>query len=666
MKQAALTAIVIFALVSSLAAGLQAIEITEAGSKVITVPDDYSLIQSAIDNAASGDTIFVKNGVYLESAVVNKSVNLVGEDKQLTIIDGNNLGPALLISAQNVNITGFAVKNAQTPISYSSNRLAAIHLLNANNCRIYDNSMYDSGKGVWLVNSHSNTVSNNYMHSNNYGVLIQESNSNLIVDNSVVDGGIGIFLETSKENTLKNNDMSNNQFNFGVSGTTASQYLNYIDSSNMVDNKKVYYLINQSNIDINPESFPDLGSLTVVNCTNIQVQNLTITNTRGIHIVNTPNVWVVNNTISNTNGGIWVQFSPNSFIADNMLTDNIEWAVQVDGSENTLVVNNTILAVHLTRRHNEHGIWIFNSSRSIIAENCIVEYSDEDKENFGICLQMANFCKIFNNQIVNSSHSGGLTFEQSSNNIAQSNKVAMGIQLFYSNSAINIGSNSINNTLWANTLTAKSVQTGIRVSSSGNKIIGNNITGFWQAIKLSGTSDNIITENTIRSKNQIVYIVGDTINNLFYRNNFEKPTLVDNLIGMLGNFWDNGTVGNFWGDYTGDDLNGDGIGDVPYVVYDNVVDNFPLTNKVTPRTPPSLSWKNVTQPQPTQTPAPTQSPSSSPAFSPTQQLTLSPTLTPTPAMPAIHVDDYSLVIALVILAILAVVVGLLIYFKKRC
>ncbi|OQA47065.1 MAG: Periplasmic copper-binding protein (NosD) [Bacteroidetes bacterium ADurb.Bin302] len=664
MKQVVLTTIIIFALLCSLVAGLQLLSLTEA-SKVITVPNDYSTIQLAIDKAASEDTIFVKNGIYLENVVVNKSVNLIGEDKQLTIIDGNNLGPALIISAQNVNVTGFAVKNAPTLPSYSRNRLAAIHLLNAHNCSIYYNTLYDSGKGIWIVNSHNNTVSNNYMYSNNYGILIQESSGNLIVNNCVTDGWVGIFLDVSKENTLQSNSMLNNHFNFGVSGLTVSHYLNYVDSSNMVGTKKVYYLINQSNIDINPISFPDLGSLIVVNCTNVQIKNLTITNTRGIHIVNAPNVWVVNNTISNTNGGIWIQFSPNSFIADNILSDISEWAIQIDGSENTIVVNNTILAVNLTRRHNEHGIWILNSSWSIIAENNIVEYSKEDAENFGICIQLSNFCQIFNNQIINCSHSGGLTFEQSSNNIAQANNIAMGNQFFYSSPAINIGSNSNNNTLWANILTAESVQTGIRIASSSNQIIGNNITGFWQALKLSGISDNLITENTLRSKNQIFYIVGDTINNLIYRNNFEKPTLVDDLIGMSCNFWDNGTVGNYWGDYTGDDLNGDGIGDIPYVVHNNVVDNYPLINKVTPTTPSPLSWKNITQPQPTQMPT-IPSPSPSPAISPVKQPTLNPALTPpTSIIPEDYVKDYSLVIVIIILAILTAVMSLMIYFKKR-
>ena len=54
-------------------------------------PENYSTIQSAINNASSGDTIFVFNGIYYENIILNKdSINLTGENKEKTIIDGMN------------------------------------------------------------------------------------------------------------------------------------------------------------------------------------------------------------------------------------------------------------------------------------------------------------------------------------------------------------------------------------------------------------------------------------------------------------------------------------------------------------------------------------------------------------------------------------------------
>ncbi len=61
--------------------------LVNAESNTIVVPDDYSSIQEAINNAIEGNTIFIKKGTYVENPVVNKSVSLIGEDRDSTVID---------------------------------------------------------------------------------------------------------------------------------------------------------------------------------------------------------------------------------------------------------------------------------------------------------------------------------------------------------------------------------------------------------------------------------------------------------------------------------------------------------------------------------------------------------------------------------------------------
>ena len=60
---------------------------TEVTGETIIVPDSYPTIQEAINNANEGDVIFVRHGTYYENLVVNKSVSLVGEDRETTTID---------------------------------------------------------------------------------------------------------------------------------------------------------------------------------------------------------------------------------------------------------------------------------------------------------------------------------------------------------------------------------------------------------------------------------------------------------------------------------------------------------------------------------------------------------------------------------------------------
>jgi len=49
-------------------------------------------IQDLIDNASDGDTIYIPSGIYYENIIINKAINLIGEDKDTTIIDGGGIG----------------------------------------------------------------------------------------------------------------------------------------------------------------------------------------------------------------------------------------------------------------------------------------------------------------------------------------------------------------------------------------------------------------------------------------------------------------------------------------------------------------------------------------------------------------------------------------------
>ncbi|GAH12836.1 unnamed protein product, partial [marine sediment metagenome] len=51
---------------------------------------NYTKIQDAIDDANDGDTVFVfdDSSPYYENVMVDKSISLIGENKETTIIDG--------------------------------------------------------------------------------------------------------------------------------------------------------------------------------------------------------------------------------------------------------------------------------------------------------------------------------------------------------------------------------------------------------------------------------------------------------------------------------------------------------------------------------------------------------------------------------------------------
>jgi hypothetical protein len=114
----------------------------------ITVPDDFSTIQEAINNANEYDTIFVRNGTYYENVVVNKSIYLRGEDARTTVVDGSKGFSVLNILGGYVNVSGLTLRN-------SGSASGGIYVTSAQ-ANIYENNIVNNGGGVdFLEGGHS-------------------------------------------------------------------------------------------------------------------------------------------------------------------------------------------------------------------------------------------------------------------------------------------------------------------------------------------------------------------------------------------------------------------------------------------------------------------------------------------------------------------------------
>jgi len=121
-----------------------------AAPSTITVPDDYPTIQQAINAASPGDTIFVRNGTYHENVLVNKTVNLIGENNQTTIIDAGGVGTVIRVSASgltpgsadNVTIANFTLANSGTGVTDSSLTLDGVEGCNVTGVRDVNDPTY--------------------------------------------------------------------------------------------------------------------------------------------------------------------------------------------------------------------------------------------------------------------------------------------------------------------------------------------------------------------------------------------------------------------------------------------------------------------------------------------------------------------------------------------
>jgi len=148
MKKTALALTLIFALLVLL---LVRVHSAKSSSETIIVPDSYSTIQEAINAASAGDTIFVKSGTYFETLVVNKSLTLVGQDREHTILDAQkNYSTVALIEEDEVVFSNFTLGNTKSPTSSGGPINTGITLQNTSNVKIADNTIVSAGSGVYF------------------------------------------------------------------------------------------------------------------------------------------------------------------------------------------------------------------------------------------------------------------------------------------------------------------------------------------------------------------------------------------------------------------------------------------------------------------------------------------------------------------------------------
>ena len=234
-------------------------------------PGNYTRIQDAIENASKGDTIFVFNGIYYENVDVNKQINLIGEEKNNTIIDAGGAYYAIQILVNDFCLRNFTVTNA-TSLLYPD--------------------PWETG-ALCIYKSRNVTIKNNLFSNNFIGICIFQSSECLLRDNMMYGCNIALW------------------------GNNLNSYLHDIDSSNYANEKSIFYYKNSENILVSG----DVGGVFFVNCTNCKVSNAVITNvTNGIQVCYSENILIDNTTITDIQStGIHFDHSDHNIVRNNVL-----------------------------------------------------------------------------------------------------------------------------------------------------------------------------------------------------------------------------------------------------------------------------------------------------------------------------------------------------------
>lgn len=448
-------------------------------------------IQDAIDNFANpGDTVFVYNGTYYENVVINKTINLTGENRDTTIIDGGGSGVVVRIERNLVNVTGFTITNGSTGIEIPAgtnytviehnnvtlNNLYGIILGNSSNHNIIKNNIiYSNGhSGIYLNESSQNEINGNYISNHGYdGInLTSSSNYNDVKNNNITMSlQDGIHLESnSNYNDISNNNVSNN-----IDGI----YLVSVSNNNITNNN--IYLNNDDGINLYMDS----------NYNNILNNDVYQNNDDGIYLYTSSNNTITGNDIWNNTDGMYIYLSSD----DNLISDNnvslhdnfFSSGIYFRWTSNNTITNNNVT-------DNNNGIYFRDSSYGNMINN------NASNNFYGIYLRDSSYCNITGNEASNNFWGifirGGDGNNVTNNNVSNSE---FGIRVRASTY-----NNISNNDLYSNTEAGIYITSDFSRDSTHNIVMGNNI---------SDTNDGIAIFPSFGRRPYQNYIIGNIISN---------------------------------------------------------------------------------------------------------------------------------------------------------
>ena len=159
--------------------------------------DCFNIIQDAINAASDGDTIFVYGGEYTKKIVIDKSITLEGENKDITIINvsyNKNVDESIYVTKNLVKISGFTIRFSEENKTdgFSSHTSYTGLILESNNNQISNNIIKEFNLGI-ICSGDENNISNNKIFLNGNGITSYGDENN-ISNNEIFSNRLGITV----------------------------------------------------------------------------------------------------------------------------------------------------------------------------------------------------------------------------------------------------------------------------------------------------------------------------------------------------------------------------------------------------------------------------------------------------------------------------------------
>jgi parallel beta-helix repeat protein len=490
-------------------------------------PESFATIQDAVNASVNGDTILVYPGTYSGPITINKSIELIGIDRESTVLDGKDNSTMIAVDADDVIIKNLMIIN--TSLYFYPNNIG-ITINDANNVEVVNCNISYHSVGIRIELSENVTVRDSELYFNNMQ---------------------GIYIDSSKNLNITNNTIALKKLGGGRSGQ--GHGAPDVQGKNGI----TMYLTNDVSIKQNKIFNLNNGIISYYS-NNIKILDNWISNHNyyGISFSNNERAEIKNNHVLENGYGIYLSMCLEADIQGNTMVNNsilIEismwniWQIEYLNSH-TVTTNNTVNgkpvyyytgAEDIALDGIEVGQLILASSKKITVSNIEITRADT-------AVTIAEVSDIkFINCTINSNNNYGIEIVHSNNILLENIKVKSnslnGIDILYSSDV---------SVYWSD-LGSNGYSDFSSISAQNVTLIGNDFKDNYESVSFHSTSGSVM-----------------------HHNNFINTSYYDWYQG--GITFNNGypSGGNYYYNYEGiDEKSGnnqdkpgsDGIGDTPHV-----------------------------------------------------------------------------------------------------